>query len=222
MVVQTLGFLDDAPGLGWAARLAGRGELDVLRLRQSVRRAAPGGPRVLPGLPRAELWTEVRPLGFEPLDRQRRSGCRTGQSGQPVASESRPAAASSARGGADTRRRQGRPQAGAVARTLDGAAGNELATPVPNSADTAPAPEVQACPAAPGCWSSTCPAMLAGPARPGASPAAAQVSARVRGPRWPLDGLPGTGPPTRPGAVDRPPGAVDRPEAVRGLSDTPL
>ena len=61
MVAQTLGFLDDAPGLGWAARLAGRGELDVLRLWQSVRRAAPGGPRVLPGLPRAELWTEVRP-----------------------------------------------------------------------------------------------------------------------------------------------------------------
>jgi MinD-like ATPase involved in chromosome partitioning or flagellar assembly len=66
-VAQTLGFLDDAPGLGWAARLAGRGELDVLRLRQSVRRAAPGGPRVLPGLPRAELWTEVRPGTWEAM-----------------------------------------------------------------------------------------------------------------------------------------------------------
>jgi len=67
MVAQTLGFLDDAPGLGWAARLAGRGELDVLRLWQSVRRAAPGGPRVLPGLPRAELWTEVRPGDWEAM-----------------------------------------------------------------------------------------------------------------------------------------------------------
>jgi hypothetical protein len=38
MVAQTLGFLDDAPGLPWAARMAGRGELDVLRLWQSVRR----------------------------------------------------------------------------------------------------------------------------------------------------------------------------------------
>jgi Flp pilus assembly CpaE family ATPase len=66
-VAQTLGFLDDAPGLAWAARLAGRGELDVLRLRQSVRRAAPGGPRVLPGLPRAELWTEIRPGTWEAL-----------------------------------------------------------------------------------------------------------------------------------------------------------
>jgi Flp pilus assembly CpaE family ATPase len=67
MVAETLGFLDDAPGLAWAARLAGRGELDLLRLRQSVRRAAPGGPRVLPGLPRAELWTEVRPGTWEAL-----------------------------------------------------------------------------------------------------------------------------------------------------------
>ena len=67
MVAQTLGFLDDAPGLAWAARVAGRGELDALRLHQSVRRAAPGGPRVLPGLPRAELWTEVRPGTWEAL-----------------------------------------------------------------------------------------------------------------------------------------------------------
>jgi Flp pilus assembly CpaE family ATPase len=67
MLAQTLGFLDDAPGLAWAARVAGRGELDALRLRQSVRRAAPGGPRVLPGLPRAELWTEVRPGTWEAL-----------------------------------------------------------------------------------------------------------------------------------------------------------
>jgi Flp pilus assembly CpaE family ATPase len=66
-VAQTLGFLDDAPGLAWAARMAGRGELDVLRLWQSVRRAAAGGPRVLPGLPRAELWTEVRPGTWEAL-----------------------------------------------------------------------------------------------------------------------------------------------------------
>jgi Flp pilus assembly CpaE family ATPase len=66
-VSQMLGFLDDAPGLAWAARMAGRGELDVPRLWQSVRRAAPGGPRVLPGLPRAELWTEVRPGTWEAL-----------------------------------------------------------------------------------------------------------------------------------------------------------
>ena len=66
-VAQTLGYLEEAPGLAWAARMAGRGELDALRLWQSVRRAAPGGPRVLPGLPRAELWTEVRPGTWEAL-----------------------------------------------------------------------------------------------------------------------------------------------------------
>ena len=67
MVAQTLGFLDDAPGLAWAARLAGRGELDAPRIWRATRRAAPGGPRVLPGLPRAELWTAVRPGTWEAL-----------------------------------------------------------------------------------------------------------------------------------------------------------
>jgi cellulose biosynthesis protein BcsQ len=66
-VAQTLGFLDDSPGLAWAARLAGRGELDAPRLWTATRRAAPGGPRVLTGLPRAELWTEVRPGTWESL-----------------------------------------------------------------------------------------------------------------------------------------------------------
>jgi hypothetical protein len=60
-VAQTLGFLDEAPGLAWAARLAGRGELDAPRLWRATKRTAAGGPRVLPGLPRAELWSEVRP-----------------------------------------------------------------------------------------------------------------------------------------------------------------
>jgi hypothetical protein len=67
MMAQTLGFLDDSPGLAWAARLAGRGELDAPRLWTATRRAAAGGPRVLTGLPRAELWTEVRPGTWESL-----------------------------------------------------------------------------------------------------------------------------------------------------------
>jgi cellulose biosynthesis protein BcsQ len=66
-VAQALGYLEEAPGLAWAARMAGRGQLDALRLWQAVPRAAPGGPRVLPGLPRAELWTEVRPGTWEAL-----------------------------------------------------------------------------------------------------------------------------------------------------------
>jgi MinD-like ATPase involved in chromosome partitioning or flagellar assembly len=66
-VAQTLGFIEDTPGLAWAARLAGRGELDAPRLWHATRPAAPGAPRVLTGLPRAELWTEVRAGTWESL-----------------------------------------------------------------------------------------------------------------------------------------------------------
>ncbi len=66
-IAQMLGFLDDCPGLAWAARLAGRGELDGPKLRRATRRAGPYGPRILAGLPRAELWTEVRPSTWESL-----------------------------------------------------------------------------------------------------------------------------------------------------------
>ena len=66
-IAQTLGFLDDCPGLAWAARLTSRGELDGPKLSRATRRAGPSGPRVLVGLPRAELWTEVRPSTWESL-----------------------------------------------------------------------------------------------------------------------------------------------------------
>lgn len=66
-ISQSLGFLDEHPGLAWAARLASRGELDRPRLWQATRRAGPAGPRVLSGLPRAELWTEIRPGTWESL-----------------------------------------------------------------------------------------------------------------------------------------------------------
>lgn len=66
-IAQMLGFLDDSPGLAWAARLASRGELDGPALWQATRRAGTGGPSVLAGLPRAELWTEIRPSTWESL-----------------------------------------------------------------------------------------------------------------------------------------------------------
>jgi MinD-like ATPase involved in chromosome partitioning or flagellar assembly len=66
-IAQMLGYLDDCPGLAWAARLASRGELDGPKLLQAIRRAGPSGPRVLVGLPRAELWTEVRPSTWTSL-----------------------------------------------------------------------------------------------------------------------------------------------------------
>jgi MinD-like ATPase involved in chromosome partitioning or flagellar assembly len=64
---QKLGFMEDYPGLPWAARLASRGELDALRLWRETRRASGSGPRVLVGLPRPALWTEVRPATWENL-----------------------------------------------------------------------------------------------------------------------------------------------------------
>jgi Flp pilus assembly CpaE family ATPase len=66
-IAQALGYLQDYPGLAWAARMASRGELDGPQLWRATRRAAPAGPRVLAGLPRAELWTEVRPSTWESL-----------------------------------------------------------------------------------------------------------------------------------------------------------
>ena len=61
MVAQKLGFLDDAPGLGWAARLAGRAELDVLRLWRSVR---PGTWEAMLELFRAAFPVTVVDAGF--------------------------------------------------------------------------------------------------------------------------------------------------------------
>jgi Mrp family chromosome partitioning ATPase len=66
-VTQTLGYLDDYAGLTTTARLVGRGELDAPRLWSMVRPAVRNGPRVLPGLPRPELWTELAPATWEAM-----------------------------------------------------------------------------------------------------------------------------------------------------------
>jgi MinD-like ATPase involved in chromosome partitioning or flagellar assembly len=66
-VTQTLGFLDDYEGLTATARLVSRGELDAPRLWGMTRRASTHGPRVLPGLPRPELWTELAPSTWDSM-----------------------------------------------------------------------------------------------------------------------------------------------------------
>lgn len=66
-ISQSLGFLEEHPGLAWAARLSSRGELDAPKLWHATHRAGPGGPRVLSGLPRADLWTEIRPGTWQSL-----------------------------------------------------------------------------------------------------------------------------------------------------------
>lgn len=62
-VRQILGILEDVPTIVWAARLAAQHELSAEELLSSVRRTGQG-PVVLPGLTRAELWTEVSDYGW--------------------------------------------------------------------------------------------------------------------------------------------------------------
>jgi len=55
-----LGFLDEAPGLAAAVRLANNGQLDLAALARVAPVAAPE-LRVLTGLARADRWPELRP-----------------------------------------------------------------------------------------------------------------------------------------------------------------
>lgn len=58
-VAQSLGLLDDTPGLAAVARAAEQGTLDVAGLLRRAPQVSPG-LRVLTGLPRADRWPEVR------------------------------------------------------------------------------------------------------------------------------------------------------------------
>jgi MinD-like ATPase involved in chromosome partitioning or flagellar assembly len=63
-VAQTLGLLDEAPGIAAACRAADQGLLDL----PALSRVAPqvvSGLRVLTGLPKAERWPEVRAAALE-------------------------------------------------------------------------------------------------------------------------------------------------------------
>jgi MinD-like ATPase involved in chromosome partitioning or flagellar assembly len=64
VVAQVLGFLDEAPGLAAAARLANNGQLDVPALAGAAVVAAPD-LRVLTGISRADRWPELRPAALE-------------------------------------------------------------------------------------------------------------------------------------------------------------
>ena len=64
VVAQVLGFLDEAPGLAAAARLANNGQLDLLALA-GVAPHAGDELRVLTGISRADRWPELRPAALE-------------------------------------------------------------------------------------------------------------------------------------------------------------
>jgi MinD-like ATPase involved in chromosome partitioning or flagellar assembly len=63
-VAQSLGLLDEAPGLAAAVRLATSGLLDRAALAEVARAIGPN-LRVLTGITRAERWPELRPTGVE-------------------------------------------------------------------------------------------------------------------------------------------------------------
>lgn len=62
-VAQTLGLLDEAPGLAAAARAANAGRLDVAHLARHAREVSPG-LRVLTGITRSSRWTELSPAAL--------------------------------------------------------------------------------------------------------------------------------------------------------------
>jgi Flp pilus assembly CpaE family ATPase len=64
VVAQVLGFLDEAPGLAAAVRLANNGQLDLAALAKVAPVAGPG-LRVLTGISRAARWPELRPAALE-------------------------------------------------------------------------------------------------------------------------------------------------------------
>ena len=64
VVAQVLGFLDEAPGLAAAVRLANNGQLDLAGLAKVSPTAGPG-LRVLTGISRAARWPELRPAALE-------------------------------------------------------------------------------------------------------------------------------------------------------------
>ncbi|GAA2034793.1 hypothetical protein GCM10009740_26820 [Terrabacter terrae] len=63
-VAQSLGLLDEAPGVAAACRAADQGLLDLPALSRIAPQVVPG-LRVLTGLPKAERWPEVRAAALE-------------------------------------------------------------------------------------------------------------------------------------------------------------
>jgi MinD-like ATPase involved in chromosome partitioning or flagellar assembly len=58
-IAQSLGLLDEAPGMAAASRAADQGGLDLMTLARLAPEVTPG-LRVLTGIPRAQRWTELR------------------------------------------------------------------------------------------------------------------------------------------------------------------
>ncbi|MGH9195042.1 MAG: AAA family ATPase, partial [Acidimicrobiia bacterium] len=66
-LMQLAGITDEIPSIVWAARMAGKGELNEETIRRSFGRMGKGGAILLPGLPRPSLWADVSIRGWVKL-----------------------------------------------------------------------------------------------------------------------------------------------------------
>lgn len=66
-LAQMFAVVEELPTIVWAAQAAADGRLDEEMLRELLRRTSPDGPVVLPGINRAELWTDISKFGWSQL-----------------------------------------------------------------------------------------------------------------------------------------------------------
>ena len=66
-IAQMLAVVEEIPTIVWAAQAAAEGSLDDSALTSTLRRAGAGGPVLLPGINRSELWTDMTSYGWSRL-----------------------------------------------------------------------------------------------------------------------------------------------------------
>lgn len=66
-IAQMLAIVEEVPTIVWAAQAATEGTLDGKTLSTMLRRAGAGGPVLLPGINRSELWTDISSYGWSRL-----------------------------------------------------------------------------------------------------------------------------------------------------------
>jgi MinD-like ATPase involved in chromosome partitioning or flagellar assembly len=66
-VAQVLAIVDELPTIVWAAQRASTDQLTLAVIEENLRRAGREGPVVLPGVPRADMWSEVSEFGWKRL-----------------------------------------------------------------------------------------------------------------------------------------------------------
>ena len=66
-LAQMLAVVEELPTIVWAAQAASEDRLDETALSAMLRRAGAGGPVLLPGINRSELWTDITKYGWSRL-----------------------------------------------------------------------------------------------------------------------------------------------------------